>query len=220
MGVAVDQSLRVLRVQHTHDLADVDIHDGGGLVRLGCRAAGACPLRQLAAQLLGQASEEGDGDGVARAAAESLIGKVIGTQRVAVHQQCRHAIQIDAFGVGDERHAGACRIVLCQHEIAVAVLEIHRRARCRQRLQAARRFGGDGFVVVVPRPGFEQVAENVERIGARNVFVEEAKKTPGRGRAFVGEVQVGDEVGAPRLHRPLQAISALVMTTSSSGTSW
>ena len=57
---------------------------------------------------------------------------------------------------------------------------------------------GDRFVVVVAGPGLEQVAEEVERVGAGGFLVEETKKTPGGSRAFVGQVQVGDEIAAPR----------------------
>jgi len=75
------------------------------------------------------------------------------------------------------------------------------------------------LVVIVADPGLEQVAQDVERIRTGNVFFEKAKKTPGCGRAFVSQMQVGNKVGATRFHRINQTISALVMTTSSSGTS-
>lgn len=83
----------------------------------------------------------------------------------------------------------------------------------------------DAFVVIVTEPGFEQVAEDVQRVGPRNFVFEKAKKTPGGSRAFVAEMQVGDEIGAPRAlaanpaRRRVQTISAFSMTTSSSGTS-
>ena len=77
-------------------------------------------------------------------------------------------------------------------------------------------------VVVVADPGIEQVTEDVERIRPGSVFLQKAKKTPGGDRAFVGQVQVGNKEAAACSRRGrvrLQMISALVMTTSSSGTS-
>jgi len=78
----------------------------------------------------------------------------------------------------------------------------------------------DLLVMVVADPGLEQVAEDVERIRTGCLFLQKTKKTPAGERAFIGQMQVGDEEAATCLHRLLQTISALVMTTSSSGTSW
>ena len=109
-----------------------------------------------------------------------------------------------------------------QHEIAVAVHEIHRGAGIDQCLELARSIVRNLFIVVVANPGFEQVTQNVERIRTGNVFLQKAKKTPGSDRAFVSQVQVGNKVGATCLTAwspCVQTISALVMTTSSNGTS-
>ena len=135
---------------------------------------------------------------MANAAAEILVGRVVGAQGVAVHQQRRHPIQVDPGGVGEQRHAGPRGVAFGQHEVAVAVHEIHRRARSDQRREPLRRVACDRFVVVVADPGFEQVAEDVERVRPGHLVLQEAKKTPGGSRAFVGEVQVGNEVGATR----------------------
>lgn len=78
---------------------------------------------------------------------------------------------------------------------------------------------GDGFVVIVADPGFEQIAKNVERVRAGDLILQETKKTPGRGRAFVGEMQVCDEMAATCFPWRVQTISAFSITTSSSGTS-
>jgi len=52
--------------------------------------------------------------------------------------------------------------------------------------------------MVVADPDLEQVAQDVERIRAGNVFLQKAKKTPGGNRAFVGQMQIGDAEGATR----------------------
>src|SRR5574340_1352634 len=163
---------------------------------------------------------------MAYAPAKGLVGRIVGTQGVAVHQQRRHTIQVDASGVGEQRHARFFHVARGQHEIPVSVHEIHRRTGIGQRLEMVRGIVRNLLVVVVADPGLEQVAQDVERVGTGNLFVEKVKKTPGGDRAFVGEVQVRDEEAAARTwfrsqaHRRRQTISALVMTTSSSGTSW
>ncbi len=77
----------------------------------------------------------------------------------------------------------------------------------------------DLLVVIVADPGFEQISQNIQRICAADVGFQETKKTPGGFRAFVGQMQVGDKKCAAGGLHATQTISALVMITSSSGTS-
>ena len=67
---------------------------------------------------------------------------------------------------------------------------------------------------IIPHPGFEQVAQDIQRIGARDDLRHETFEPLDDSRAGLVEVQVRDEKLAA------QARSAFWITTASFGTSW
>jgi len=63
--------------------------------------------------------------------------------------------------------------------------EIHRRTCICQGFELACHIVRHLSVVVVAHPCLEQIAQDVECIRACSFLVQEAKKTPGRNRAFI-----------------------------------
>jgi hypothetical protein len=104
--MAVDQAADLLFAQHAHHFGGIHIHDFGALAGLGRFAAGARLACQALAQGEGKAPQQRPRQRMAHAAAKRLVGGVVGAQRVAMHQQRRRAVQVDAGGVGQQRHAG------------------------------------------------------------------------------------------------------------------
>src|SRR5690606_22627159 len=103
------------------------------------------------------------------------------------------AVEQDHRGVGQDRKARARRIAVAEQEIAVATLEIHGHAGAREGLQALGNETAGVRGIVVAYPGFEQVAEDVERVRSARFAVEEAPEQFGDRRTFRVEVQVGNE---------------------------
>ncbi len=125
--------------------------------------------------------------------AELLVGAVVGAQQVAVQQQRRFAVQHRDRGIGQDRHARASRVLLAEQEIAVAADEEYRHAGIGQGAQPVGDEGAGGGRIVVADPGLEQVAEDVERVRAARLAVEEAAEQFRRRRARGVEVQVGNQ---------------------------
>ena len=104
-----------------------------------------------------------------------LIGDVIGTQRVAMHDQCGLPVQVnDGFFLQDLA-AGLAFENLADEKIPVSVDKINRNAG---KTQLPDRFG-DGPEsrgrVIVTDPVLEQVSEYVQRVGALKPFEKTAK---------------------------------------------
>src|SRR5690606_30716320 len=89
-------------------------------------------------------------------------------------------------------------VVLAEQEGAVAVHEVDRHTGGRQRSQPfAHEAPGVGRIVVA-HPGLEQVAEDVQRVRAARLPVEERAEQPGDAGPLRVEVQVGNEQGRHR----------------------
>ena len=98
---------------------------------------------------------------------------------VAVHQQDALAVQVDDGAVREQAHAGLAAEALADQEIAVAVDEIA--SACRR--SSARAGPHDATLVrvgvVVADPGFEQIAEDVQRLAPARFALEEVEELRG-----------------------------------------
>ena len=110
-----------------------------------------------------------------------------------MHQQRRLAFQLDDGGVGQDRHAGTMRVVVAEQEIAIAADEIDRHAAIAQPAQLFGDVSADVGRIVVADPGFEQVAEDVERACAARFLVDELAEQLRDVRTRGVEMQVGNE---------------------------
>lgn len=137
---------------------------------------------------------------IARLRAELLVGGVAGAQQIAVHQQYRASVEHDHRRVGQDAHAGAARVGLAEQEIAVATEEEQRNAGVAQCAQLARDGGAGLGRIVVADPGFEQIAQHVQRARGARPFAQETHEQVGDRRAFGLQVEIGDE---ERGHRPI-----------------
>ena len=90
-----------------------------------------------------------------------------------MHQQRRLSVQHDHRVFGQKLRAGAAREIAGDQEIAVAMLEIHRHAAVAERAEFRSDEGAGVGRIVIADPGFEQVAEDVQRVGAAGLAVNE-----------------------------------------------
>ncbi|MNC49781.1 hypothetical protein D3C75_989830 [compost metagenome] len=148
-----------------------------------------------------QVAQQPQGDGVAQTFAQALVALVAGAQAVAVQQQRRLTIQLDHAAFSKQGAAGRTAKALAEQEVAIAVHQVDLRAAIAQAAQGA----GDGALelvhAVVADPHFEEVAENVQRLGTHGAGVEEMQERPDDVRAFRFEMQVRDEQDAHRITR-------------------
>ena len=202
MGMAVDQGVDAVARQGRVD-------GGGRHVGDGLELCAIVLLQRLLALLAGRARLRGEGQargqrlgeeacapcGVAGLCTEGLIADIIGAQAVAVHQQHGPAVEHHHGGFRQQARTRAPGEVVADQEIAIAVLEEHRHARVGQAAQLAGDEGTDLGRVVVADPGLEQVAEDVQGIGAARLAVDEVAEQAGDLRTLGIEVEVGDEEG-------------------------
>ena len=173
--------------------------------------------------------------GVPHLRAEREVGVVAGAQGVAVHEERALAVEVDHRRIGNQAQPGLRAEPRRHHEVAVAVHEVRRDGAGRRAQQARDPRGKVERQPVVADPVLEEVAQDVEGVGARHGLGEEAREALGGRRAILREVQVGDEEGArhagkrratrgPPSRRSAgpgpQRHSAFSMTTGSSGTFW
>jgi hypothetical protein len=130
-----------------------------------------------------------------------------------VHEQRPLAVQIDDGGIVEELHAGVAREALRHQEVAIAVNEELGQLRPRDESRDARIEGQDEPVVA--DPVFEEIPEDVERVGAARGGLQEILELRGRSRPRLIEMQVRDEERSSQ-----EIISAFSMTTGSFGTFW
>jgi len=118
------------------------------------------------------------------------IAEVAGAEAVAVHQQHRLAIQLHDSRVLEQ--GGACRFAerLADQEVAVAVHDENRGAAVAQLTQSLADGTLEGGHAIVANPGFEEVPQNVQRLGATGAAVEQIQKRPGDVRALLFQMQV------------------------------
>src|SRR6185437_359564 len=141
-----------------------------------------------------------------------LVAQVVRAERVSVEEERAGAVEVDHRGIGDELRPRLAREALRGEEVAVPVHEAHGN-RLGDGVDASRDAAREGErEAVVAHPVLEEVAEDVERIGARRDLGEEALELGDDGRPRRIEVQVRDEERARQTH------SAFSITTGSTGT--
>jgi len=111
----------------------------------------------------------------------------------AVHYQDRLAIERDDQGVGQQLRARLRAELLSQQEIPVAVHDEAGHAAGGERADRL-----DGLLLVevgciVSDPRLEQIAEDVECVGARRLVPQEIDELPRDLRALRVDVQIRDE---------------------------
>ena len=196
VGMAVNQRTHAAAAQRGGDGGLIGVHDlPGGALRMAL-AALAGLLGKAAPDAKRQAQEAALPAGTAHHATQQLIGPVGGTQRIAMREQHRLAVQVDDDRIGDQAHAGAARETALIEEVAIAVHDI---ARYPMLSEAGERHADAipiRFVIVIADPGVEQVAENVERVGAAGAKREKVDELRA-GRRLAGiQMQIGDEQGS------------------------
>ena len=95
--------------------------------------------------------------------AQTLVGAIVGAQRVAVHDQHRFAVKSDDQGVGQQLRAARAAELRRQQEIPVAVHDEAGHAARGERAQTRDSRGLCLIRRVVPHPGLEQIPEDVQR---------------------------------------------------------
>ncbi len=179
--------------------------------------------------------------GVPRLRAELHVVEILRAPGIAVGEQDlllrRSGADRCERRVRQQRGAGRRAESAPEQQVAIAVHQEHAHAVLRQRAQLRGDFAADGVIIVVASPVLEEIAENHEFLELRRDVLHEARKRRVRGGLRGVQVQVGDEdrrrqVDAIGLGRESRygrrhgrcaghsTTSALVMTTSASGTSW
>src|SRR5690606_38246497 len=114
-------------------------------------------------------------------------------------------------------HAAACGELRTHQEIAIAMHEINAGAGLAQALQCSAERVQPRRIVVIANPGFENVAEQVQLLGAVSRGLEPVQAGAQQIRLRGLQMQIGDE---KRGHEAAYSSAmALFMTTSSAGTS-
>jgi hypothetical protein len=189
----VDQPGACIRAQHIPDGRLIDVHDDRGLGALVLFALRA-QIKHLRASCLQRRGKEPFLPVIAPAeAAPFLVGRVLGAQRVPVHQQRPGAEQVHHRRVGQQSRPGSVAECLSQQEVAIAVHHVHGCSVARSVQQES----GDDRVqgvreVVVPDPELEEVAEDVECVRARHDVLQECEERLIRGRPDARQVKVGN----------------------------
>src|SRR4030067_1145655 len=205
VGVAVDHAwIAVVAKQGAYRFG-VHIHDGRLLVALLLLALQAQSSDLRLALRQGQIKELLLPAAAAHLAAECLIGLVVGAQRIAMAEQRGSAIQVYQCGVGQQCDmAGVCQFFRHQ-EIAVS---LHQEDACAMFTQLAQG-GGGGAVervvqIVIARPVFEQVAQDIQRFGLRGDMFGETQEQFAAARMCCAQVQIGDAQGIRHDGNPSQ----------------
>ena len=194
MRVSVNQALHVVLAHDGFHRLLVHVHDlrflGGG----GIFADFPEVVHDLVALRDGLAEEFLLPRRTPYLGAESHVFGVVGAQRIAMHQQCRCAVEIDVCGVLEQTAAGGFFKAIAHQEVAVAVHHENRRAVLGQLAQPA----DDGTELLlldglVADPVLEQVAEDVERVRGTRAAAEKIEEQPSNGGAGAAEMQVGNE---------------------------
>ncbi len=227
MGMAMNQAATAAACQCGAYRGGVGVHDGGGFFQHGFGAAAAQGLN------FGKAFRKRAGKKTslplrgAHHAAELLIGDIVGTNCVAMHQQRRRIANADFYRFVQELNSGGGGKDFTEQEIAIAGDEVNWRTPIRQIAQESAHLGIEGIgQIVIADPVFEQVAEDEQRSDTAGRGIrQKGGETLGEVRPFLAQVQIGNEAGSSGYVQhgtalALQIFSARSMTTSSLGTFW
>ena len=154
----------------------IDVRNGF-IERRGVRpAAGAGGIGEGAARLRREREKAALPIRVAHRRPQTLVGGIVRAQRVAMHHEQTPAVQGEDHRIGQQFGAAVGGKPRSEQKIAVAVHDEAGDAAGGERAQPSRRGALRRIRVVVPHPRFEQIAEDVERVGAGGVPGEEVEK--------------------------------------------
>ena len=118
---------------------------------------------------------------------------ITGAEQIAMGEQYAFCAERRDHRIGQQRGAGAPLEYRAIQKIAVSLHHVQRRARIDERAQAA----ADGLSrrvrIVITDPGFEQIAEDVQRGGTTRFAGEEIEECLDRRWCRGIDVQIGDE---------------------------
>src|SRR5579863_4635928 len=129
----------------------------------------------------------------AHEAAQLLVGMVVGAQGISVRQQHALAVKLRHYRVLEQPAAAAGSEAGAEQEIAVAVLRKAGDAAALKRLEGRAHALLFDVLVIITHPGFEQVAEDIERFGGRGVGAQKVEELLCRLRRAGVQVHVRDE---------------------------
>jgi hypothetical protein len=186
VGVAVDQGPGAMAAEIGLHRLVIDVHDPFGLHGRGCPA--------LPAVVGGEGSPAGEGlpkeqllnQRIAHTSAKPLVGDVVGAQEVAVHEQGRGAVQVDAGRVAQQGASGLAGEGAPDQEVAIAVHQQAGGPGGGQGAQLGAHGGPRRAIVVVADPGIEQVSQDVEPLRRAGPGGQEAQKQFHRPRVVWG----------------------------------
>jgi len=193
VGVTVDQQVHVAGAHCGLHCTRINIHD---LTRAHVRmapAASARPLCQALTHPQRQAQELALPGRPAYYRAQQLIGPIRRAQRVSMREQRALTVQINHHGVNQQSCAAALREALLEQKVAIAVHDVTRHAARGERAQRVEDLLPLRVLIIVSDPGFEQIPEDVERIGAGGPSLEEIYELRADGRFQRVQMQIGDE---------------------------
>ncbi len=92
---------------------------------------------------------------------KTQVTRIVGTERIAVHDQQPMAVERQHLLFRQQRHAASLREASANQEVAIAMDKVNRN---RQGAQGAGNLLMQRIGIVVANPGFKQIAENIERV--------------------------------------------------------
>ncbi len=122
--------------------------------------------------------------------AKRQVAGIVGAERVAVHDQHLAAVEVEHLLFRQQLHAAFAGEALADQEITVAVNEVAGDAAFHQRFDGAGDFPVQRVGIVVANPGFKQIAQDVQRIGAFRFTALKTQKTGGDRRFFCLQMQI------------------------------
>ncbi len=161
MGMTVDQQRHLLAQHSGSDCLLVYIHDGLGFVLVCLFTVGAHPGRNAFADPQRQRQEQSLDPRIVHFGTKAQITRIVGAERITVHDEQPMAVERQYLLFRQQRHAACARKASANQEIPIAMDEEDRN---REGAQGAGNLLMQRIGIVVTNPGFEQIAENIERV--------------------------------------------------------
>ncbi len=118
---------------------------------------------------------------------------VVGAQGVAMRQQHALGVELGHDRIGEETGARAVTEIAADQEVPVAVHDEAGNSAAGQCAQARTHLLLARIRIVIADPGFEQVAEDIERLRPGRLRAQESQELIDRGGRAGVEVHVGDK---------------------------
>jgi len=80
--------------------------------------------------------------------------------------------------IGQQGAAGCADKIAPQKKVTVPRLDKYWGAGCRELSQPCSDLRGRGGGVIIPNPGIEQIAQNIEAVGLRGMLLQKAQEQP------------------------------------------